>query len=160
MTDTSLATNGRMGACLLVFGLAYLVMSALVTAVLVIFNLDAPGGVAIGVLVAATVIAARTFVLGHRRPLRRGEQLRFALLALGLILLISLLQLVVLVPMVVGKAELPALIAEVQTGIAANMAVMALVITVVVLLYFAILYFTSGWFSRRFSMRLATTGRI
>ena len=160
MTDTSLATDGRLGPCLLAFGLAYLVMSALVTAVLVIFNLDAPGGVAIGVLVAATVIAARTFVLGHRRPLRRGEQLRFAPLALGMILLISLLQLVVLVPMVVSTEELPALVSEVQTGFAANMTVMALVITVVVLLYFAILYFTSGWFSRWFSRRLATTGRI
>ena len=72
MTDITLATDGRLRGSLLVFGLAYLVMSALLTAVLVVFNIDAPGGVAIGVLVAAIAIGARKFVVDHRRALTRG----------------------------------------------------------------------------------------
>jgi cytochrome bd-type quinol oxidase subunit 2 len=160
MTETSLATDGRLRGSLVLFGLAYLVMSALVTAVLVIFNIDAPGGVAIGVLVAAIAVGARKFVVDNRRALRRGEQLRFALLALGVILLISLLQLIVLVPIVIGVAALPAATAEVQAGIAENTTVLVLVIAAVVLIYFAVLYFTSGWFSRSFSKRLTATGRI
>jgi hypothetical protein len=160
MTDITLATDGRLRGSLLVFGLAYLVMSALVTAVLVIFNIDAPGGVAIGVLVAAIAISARKFDVDHRRALTRGEQVRFALFALGTILLISLLQIVVLVPMIVGVAGLPGALAEVKAGIAENTTVLALVIAAVVLIYFAVLYFTSGWFSRSFSKRLTATGRI
>jgi hypothetical protein len=160
MTDTTLAMDGRLLSSLLMFGLVYLVMSALVTAVLVIFNFDAPGGVAIGVLVAATAIGARKFVVDHHRALTRGEQLRFALLALGVILLISLLQLIVLVPIVIGVAALPEAIAEVKAGIAESTTVLALVIAAVVLIYFAVLYFTSGWFSRSFSKRLTATGRI
>ncbi len=160
MTSATLETEGRLRASLLMFGVTYLVLSALGTAVLVIFDIQANGGVAIGVLVAATAIAARTFVLDHRRALRRGEQLRFALLALGTVVLITLLQAAVAVPMVVTRSELPALMAEVQAWIAANTSMLALVIAGVVLVYFAILYFTSGWLSRRFATRLTTAGRI
>ena len=103
MTSATLETEGGLRAPLLMFGLTYLVLSALVTAVLVIFDIQANGGVAIGVLVAATALAARTFVLDHRRALRRGEQLRFALLALGAVALITLLQAAVAVPMFVAR---------------------------------------------------------
>jgi hypothetical protein len=160
MTEATSPTAGRLHSSLLVFGLAYLVMSALVTAVLVFFNLDAPGGVAIGVLVAATLIGARKFVVDNKRALTRGEKLRFALLALAIILLISILQIVVLVPIVIGRAALPAAIDDLKAGIAENATAVALVTGVVVLIYLAILYFTSGWFSRRFARRLAASGQI
>jgi hypothetical protein len=158
MTSATLETEGRLRASLLMFGLAYLVLSALVTAVLVIFDIQANGGVAIGVLIAAAALAARTFVLDHRRALRRGEQLRFALLALGAVALITVLQAAIAVPMAVTRSELPALITEAQVWIAANTSMLAFVIAVVVLVYFAILYFTSGWLSRWFAARLAASG--
>jgi hypothetical protein len=160
MTDTTPPTDARLRSSLLVFGLAYLVMSALVTAVLVVFDRDAPGGVAIGVLVAAIVIGARKFVVDNKRALTRGEQLRFALLALGIILLISIVQVIALVPLVIGRAALPSAVADLKAGIAENATAVALVTAVVVLIYFAVLYFISGWFSRRFAKRLATNGRI
>jgi hypothetical protein len=160
MTSATLETAGRLRTCLFMFGLTYLVLSVLVTAVLVIFDIQGNGGVATGVLVAATAIAVRTFVIDHQRALRRGEQLRFALLALGSVALITLLQGAVAVPMIIKRSELPALIPEVQAWIAANTSMLAFVIAVVVLVYFAILYFTSGWLSRLFATRLAATGRI
>ena len=105
MTDLAPPTDGRLRPTILAFGLAYLLASALVTIVLVIFNLDAPGGVAIGVLVGSTAIAARSFVVGNRRAMIRAEQLRFALLGVGVVLLLSLLQIAVLVPLIIRKSR-------------------------------------------------------
>ena len=61
--------------------MTYLLVSALVTGVLIAFDLNSNTGVSAGLLVAATTVAARKFVIDHRRPLSRGEQVRFALLA-------------------------------------------------------------------------------
>jgi hypothetical protein len=125
-----------------------------------VFDLNANSGVAVGILVAATATAARKFVLDHHRALKRGEQLRFALLAFLATILITFIQLAVTVLIVIGKDELPALIAEVQAWIAGNAGLIALVIAVVAVVYFAVLYFTSGYFSRLFDKRLAAMGKI
>ncbi len=160
MTSATLETEGNLWPAVLLFSVTYIVISALVTAVLVIFDLNANSGVALGVLVAATAAAARKFVVDHRRPLGRSEQLRFAILAFMAIILITLLQAVVTALVVIGKDEVPALIAEAQAWIAANATILAIVSAVVALVYFAVLYFASGWFSRLFDKRLTATGRI
>ena len=160
MADATLKTESSLWPPVLLFGVTYVALSAVATAVLVIFDLNANSGVAVGVLVAATATAARKFVLDHRRSLRRGEQLRFTFLAFLATILITLIQLVVTVLIVIGKDELPALLAEAQAWIAGNMPLLAFVVATVALVYFAILYFTSGWFSRLFDKRLATTGKI
>lgn len=160
MTSATLEMEGNLWPAVLLFSVTYIVISALVTAVLVIFDLNANSAAALGVLVAATAAAARKFVVDYRRPLGRSEQLRFAILAFMAIILITLAQAVVTALVIIGKDEVPALIAEAQAWIAANAAVLAMVSTVVVLVYFAVLYFASGWFSRLFDKRLTATGRI
>ncbi len=160
MTGATLETESNLWPCVLLFSGAYLILSAVSTAVLMIFDLNANTGVAVGVLVAATATAARKFVLDHRRALRSGEQLRFAVLALIATILVTLVQLVAAVLIVTGKDELPALIEEVQALIAGNTSLLTFVVAAVALVFFAILYFTSGWFSRLFDKRLAATGKI
>ena len=160
MTGAAPETESNLWPPVLLFSVTYIGISALVTAVLVISDLIANSGVAVAVLVAATATAARKFVLGHRRALRRGEQLRFALLAFAALILITLIQLVVTVLIVIGKDELPALVAETKAWAAGNATLLSFVVAVVALVYFAILYFSSGWFSRLFAKRLAATGKI
>lgn len=109
---------------------------------------------------ASRSVAMRKFTLDHRRALRRGEQLRFALLAIGALVVITLIQAIAVLPFVVGKDEMQAFITEAQAWVAANTNLLAFIIAGVAIVYFAILYFTSGWFSRWFSKRLATTGKI
>lgn len=158
MTGTTLDSEGNLWPALLLFSVTYLGVSAVVTAVLVFFDIDANNGAAIGVLVAA--VAMRKFALDHRRALRRGEQLRFALLAIVALVVITLIQAVAVLPFVIGKDELQAFMTEAQAWIAANAILLAFITAGVAILYFAILYFTSGWFSGWYSKRLATTGKI
>lgn len=160
MASATLDTESNLWPALLLFSVTYLGLSAVATAVLVIFNINANTGVAIGILVAAIAIAMRKFALDHRRALRRGKQLRFASLAIGALVVITLIQAVAVLPFVIGKDEMQAFIAEAQTWIAANTSLLAFIIAAVVLVYFAVLYFASGWFSRWFAKRLAATGRI
>jgi hypothetical protein len=94
--------------------------------------------VAIGVLVAATASAARKFVLDHHRAMRRSEQLRFALLAFTALILIALIQLALTVLIIIGKDELPALLAEVQAWAADNAGLLSFVIAVVALVCFGL----------------------
>lgn len=154
-----LDTESNLWPAVLLFGLTYLGVSAVVTAVLVGFDIDANNGIAIGILVAATAVAARKFVLDHRRALRRGEQVRFALLALATLVPITIIQAVAVVPFALGKDEMQAFIVEAQAWIAGNTGLLAFIIAFVAILYFAILYFASGWFSRWFAKRLAATGK-
>ena len=75
-------------------------------------------------------------------------------------ILITLIQLAITVLFVIGKDELPALIAETKAWAAGNATLLSFVVAVVAIVYFAILYFSSGWFSRLFAKRLAATGKI
>ena len=156
---TPLETESNLWPTVLLFGLTYLGVSAVVTAVLVGFDINANNGIAIGILVAATAVAAREFVLDHRRALRRGEQVRFAFLALVALVPITIIQAVVVVPFAIGKDEMQAFIVEAQAWIAGNTGPLVFIIAFVAILYFAILYFASGWFSRWFAKRLAATGK-
>ena len=135
MTGATPETESNLWPSVLLFSVTYAGISALVTAVLVIFDLTANSGVAVGVLVAATATAARKFVLGHHRALQRGEQLRFALLAFGVLILITLIQLAITVLFVIGKDELPALIAETKAWAAGNATLLSFVVAVVAIVY-------------------------
>lgn len=160
MTSATLEEKASLWPALLLFSVAYLLVSALVTGVLIAFDLNSNTGVSIGLLVAATAVAARKFVIDHRRPLSRGEQLRFALLATAATAVITLIQVVVVMPMFFTAAELPQLIAEVKAWAAANAMLLSLITLVVLLLSLMALYFASGWFSRWFDKRLTATGKI
>jgi hypothetical protein len=160
MADQTLETNTNLWPPVLLFSVLYLGLSALVTTVLVIFDLNANSGVGIGVLVASTAVAARKFVVDHRRPFTRAEQLRFTLLAFAALLVISVLQIVAVGILLIGPEALPAVITDTRTWIAENTALVLGIVAVVLLIYFAIVYFASGWFSRMFAKRLAATGKI
>jgi hypothetical protein len=145
---------------LLHFSLTYIVLSAIVTAVLFAFDINANTAVAIGIVMAATAVGARKFVLDHRRAMQKGEQLRFALLAFSAIILITIVQFIVTVVAVIGKDEMSAAYDEAKAALANNGLLFAGIVAIVMLVYFAILYFSSGWFSRTFAKRLAATGKI
>lgn len=159
MTNAALETKSNLWPAVLLFSLVYLGVSAVVTAILVGFDIDTNSGVAIGIPVAATALAARKFVLDYRRPLRRGEQLRFALLTFVALPVITLIQAIAVLPFVVGKDEMQVFIVEAQAWIAGNTGLLAFIIAFVAIVYFVILYFASGWFSRWFAKRLAATGK-
>ena len=137
----------------------YLLVSAVVTAVLISFDLNSNTGVSIAMLFAATAAAAQKFVIGHGRALSRGEQLRFALLATAATLLLTLVQVAAILPIYFTAAELPQLAAEAQAWAAANVGLVAFIASSW-WLFFAVLYFASGWFSRMFAKRLTATGKI
>ena len=90
--------------------------------------------------------------------MQRGEQLRFALLAFGVLIVITLIQLAI-TACSSRQDELPALIAETKAWVAGNATLLSFVVAVVAIVYFAILYFTSGWFSRWFARRLNASPR-
>ena len=77
MTGAIIEEKASLWSAVLLFSVTYLLVSAAVTGVLIAFDLDSNTGVSIGLLVAATAVAARKFVIDHRRPLNRGEQVRF-----------------------------------------------------------------------------------
>ena len=160
MSDATTATEPNLIPALLHFSMTYVVLSAIVTAFLFAFDVNASTGVAIGIVMGATAVGARKFVLEHHRAMERGEQLRFALLAFSAIILITILQLVITVVAVIGKDEMSAAYDEAKTALAGNGALFFSIIVIVMLVYFAILYFSSGWFSRVFARRLAATGKI
>ncbi len=159
MTSTTIETS-NLWPPLLHFSLTYVVLSAVVTAVLFAFDINANTGVAIGIVMAATAVGTRKFVLDHRRAMQRGEQLRFALLAFAAIILITIVQFIVTVLAVIGKDEMSAAYDEAKAALAGNAILFAGIVVIVMLVYFAILYFSSGWFTRMFARRLAATGKI
>ena len=160
MTSAIIEEKANLWPAVLLFSVSYLLVSALVTGMLVAFDLNSNTGVSIGLLLAATAVAARKFVIDHRRPLSRGEQMRFAFLATAAMLVITLIQVVVVMPMFFTAAELPQLIAEAKAWAAANAVLLSLISLVVLILSLMVLYFASGWFSRWFDKRLTATGKI
>jgi hypothetical protein len=129
----------------------------MVTAVLVYFDINSNTGVSVAILIAATAAAAQKFVAGHGRALTRGEQLRFAVLATVATILLSVVQMAAIVPVYFSTAELPQLADETLAWIAANSGLVAFIAIFVIVLFFAVLYFASGSFSRMFVKRLATS---
>lgn len=143
MTGATTDTASNLWPPLLHFSLTYILLSALVTAVLFAFDLNANTGVAIGTLVGSTAVGARKFVLDHRRAMQESEQLRFALLAFAAIILITIVQFAVTVAVVIGKDEMSAAYDEAKTALAGNAILFSSIVVIVMLVYFAILYSSS-----------------
>jgi hypothetical protein len=160
MTSTPTEPGSNLWPPLLHFSLTYILLSAFVTAILFAFDLNANTGEAIGTLMGATVVGARKFVIDNHRAMQRGEQVRFTLLAFAAIILITIAQFFVTVALVIGKDEMMAAYEEAKTALAGNAALFSGIAVIVMLVYFAIVYFSSGWFSRMFAKRLAATGKI
>lgn len=160
MASNPAAGEANLWPALAMFAVVYLALSAAVAAVLIFFDLNSNTGVSIAILLGATAAAAQTFVAGHARPLRRGEQLRFALCAIAVTMLLTLVQVAAIVPIYFTAAELPQLAAEAQAWATANVGLLAFIVAFVVVMFFAALYFGSGWFSRMFAKRLDASGNI
>jgi hypothetical protein len=156
MTTTPTSGEANLWPALITFSIAYLLVSAMVTAVLVYFDINSNTGVSVAILIAATAAAAQRFVAGHGRALSRREQLRFAFLATLASMLLSVVQLAAIIPVYFSAAELPQLADETRAWVAANVGLVAFITLFVVALFFAVLYFASGAFSRMFARRLAT----
>ena len=156
MTTTPTSGEANLWPALITFSIAYLVASAMVTAVLVYLDLNSNTGVSAAILIAATAAAAQKFVAGHWRALSRREQLRFAFLATVASMVLSIVQMAVILPIYFSAAELPQLADETWAWVAANVGLVAFIALFVVGLFFAVLYFASGGFSRMFAKRLAT----
>ena len=156
MTTTPASGEANLWPALITFSIAYLVVSAMVTAVLVYLDLNSNTGLSVAILIAATAAAAQKFVAGHGRALSRREQLRFAFLATVATMQLSIVQMAVIVPIYFSAAELPQLADETRAWVAANIWLVAFIALFVVGLFFAVLYFASGGFSRMFAKRLAT----
>jgi hypothetical protein len=160
MASTSAADEANLWPALAMFAVVYLVLSAAVAAVLIFLDLNSNTGVSIAVLLAATAAAAQKFVTGHGRTLSRREQLRFALLAITATMLLTLVQVAAIVPIYFTAAELPQLASEAQAWATANVGLVVFIAAFVVAMFFAVLYFGSGWFSRMFAKRLDAIGKI
>ncbi len=145
---------------LLQFSIAYLLLSALVTGLLIAFNIDSNTGLSIGLLMAAAIVGARKFVIDYERPMRRGEQVRFALWATAATMAVTLIQVAVVLPLYVSTAEMPQLIADGKSWAAANAGLLAIISLVVLLLTLLMLYVASGIFSRMFDKRRIASGKI
>jgi hypothetical protein len=156
MTTTPTSGEANLWPALITFSIAYLVASAMVTAVLVYLDLNSNTGVSAAILIAATAAAAQKFVAGHWRALSRREQLRFAFLATVASMVLSIVQMAVILPIYFSAAELPQLADETWAWVAANVGLVAFIALFVVGLFFAVLYFASGGFSRMFAKRLPT----
>jgi hypothetical protein len=156
MTTTPTSGDANLWPALITFSIAYLVASAMVTAVLVYLDLNSNTGVSVAILIAATAAAAQKFVAGHGRALSRREQLRFAFLATVASMVLSIVQMAVILPIYLSAAELPQLADETRAWVAANVGLVVFIALFVVGVFFAVLYFASGGFSRMFAKRLPT----
>ncbi len=162
MTSASVDTESSLWPAVLLFSAVYLGVSAVVTAILVGFDINANSGVTTGVLIGSVAAGIHKFVTTYRRALNRGEQLRFAVLAFLAVLIITCIQIVCVFPFLVTVDERQAFMTEAQAWIAEHSGLLAGITVVVALIYFGILYFTSGWLSRWFAKRLrkrSFTGR-
>jgi hypothetical protein len=65
MTTTPTSGEANLWPALITFSIAYLVVSAMVTAVLVYLDLNSNTGLSVAILIAATAAAAQKFVAGH-----------------------------------------------------------------------------------------------
>jgi choline-glycine betaine transporter len=75
------------------------------------------------------------------------------------VLVITCIQIVVVALFLVKADERQAFMTKAQAWIADNTGLLVGIMLVVALIYFAILYFTSGWFSRWFAKRLNASVR-
>jgi hypothetical protein len=73
MTSAPPDAESNLRPAVLLFSAVYLGVSAVVTAILVGFDIDANSGVATGVLVGSVAAGAHKFVGTYRRPFKRGE---------------------------------------------------------------------------------------
>ncbi len=144
----------------LAFTLTYLAASAVVTGVLTIFDLDSNTGLAVGLLMAGVVAAAYTFVGRYGRGMDRREQLRFAVLGTLAVAAATLLQVLAVGLYFFKLEEWPQVFEEMGTWAAANTALLAIIVALIVLLTFAVLYFSSGWLTRSIAKRNAATAKI
>jgi hypothetical protein len=152
-------TESNLWPAVLLFSAVYLGVSAVVTAILVGLDIDANSGVATGVLIGSAAAGAQKFVAAYHYPFKPDEQLRFALLTFLAVLVITCIQIVVVALFLVKADERQAFMTEAQAWIADNTGLLVGIMVVVALIYFAILYFTSGWFSRWFAKRLNASVR-
>jgi hypothetical protein len=161
MTETgSIDKNASLWPVVLVFSAACLILSVVAGALMQLLDLTPNTGVGIGTEIGAAYVSVRKFALDHRRPLSGSERLRFALLAFVAMLLITVALTVVVSLIVIGAKELPAVIAELQTAVAANTSLIVFALALSGLLSFAILYFASGWLSRWLANKRAATNKI
>lgn len=159
MTAATTEEKANLWPALAMFAIVYLALSAAVSAVLIFFDLNSNTGVSVAILIAATAAAAQKFVAGHGRALSRREQLRFALLATVASMLLSIVQIAAIVPIYFSAAELPQLAEETRAWVAANVGLVILITVFVIGVFFAVLYFASGGFSRMFVKRLGAEGK-
>lgn len=154
MTDAVRVTNVSLWPALLRFTVAYVALSAVITAVLTAFDLDSNTGVSAALLVAATGAAAQKFVVDNRRALTSGERLRFAGLATLVLIPVTLIQLAVATMVFLTAEEIPAAASEVQLWLADNVGLVAGLAAFVVLFSLAVVYFSAGLLSRALVKRL------
>ena len=133
----------------------YIGLALLAGGALYLLDVSSNIGVNVSILVVALYAAVHKFVLKHKRPFTRGEQLRFA----GLACLASLLAAGALVSVstlvVMEQNGLPTT-AELLALVNSDAIFLVIAVIVVSALYIAILYLTSGWFSRLLAKRLTT----
>jgi hypothetical protein len=159
MTSAPADTESNLWAAVLLFSAAYLGVSAVVTAILVGFDIDANSGVVTGVLVGSVAAGVHKFVAANRRPFKRDEQLRFALLTFLAVLVMTCIQIVGVALFLVKAEERQAFMTEAQAWVGENTGLLVGIMVLMALIYFAILYFTSGWFSRWFAKRFDASVR-
>ena len=140
--------------------LVYIIATVVVGAIQYVIDMEPNIAIGIGILLASAVMPIRKFVLDHHRPFKRGEQLRFAILAFIAVLVVSI-ALIALAAMSAGGLKN---IWSFMNELNATPQELALAIAMVLLfsgvVAFAILYFAAGMFSRWYKKRLAEEGKI
>lgn len=142
------------------FTFFYLALSIAAGAVLFVLELDTNAGVNIAMVIASLVFPVRRFAIDHRRPFDKSEQLRFAFLTFVASLLVSLAILAAGATLILWIDASAPSIDELSALVGEYAWLIALVSLVTGLIYFAVLYFTSGFFSRLFSKRLLEKGKV
>ena len=140
--------------------LVYIIATVVVGAIQYVIDMEPNIAIGIGILLASAVMPIRKLVLDHHRPFKRGEQLRFAILAFVAVLVVSI-ALIALAAMSAGGLKN---IWSFMNELNATPQELALAIAMVLLfsgvVAFAILYFAAGMFSRWYKKRLAEEGKI
>lgn len=140
--------------------LVYIVATVVMGAFQYLVDLEPNIAIGIGILLASAVMPVRKFVLDHHRPFKRGEQLRFALLAFIAVLVVSIALIALTAWFVGGLKDIWSFMNELNATPQELALAVAMTLLFSGLVAFAVLYFAAGMFSRFYSKKLDEKGKI
>ncbi len=123
----------------LLFAGSYAALLLISNIIIAVLALEAGNSLSVGILIASIIFSAGKFAKEQQRKPERREKFIISLLCLGATLAISISGIIIV--SLVNNISLTEMIAGFSLGL------LLLSLTIVILIYWAVIYFTFGWFA-------------